>query len=55
MYVFSGRTGALLFEIPAVASSVDLGYFFVAGVGDVNGDQTPDIYAADFNDGTAGP
>ena len=55
VYVFSGRTGALLFEIPAVASSVDLGYFFVAGVGDVNRDKTPDIYAADFNDGANGP
>ena len=50
VYVFSGRTGDLLFDIRALPSSVDLGYFFVAGVGDVNKDRTPDIYAADFND-----
>jgi hypothetical protein len=50
VYVFSGRTGDLLFEIPARPTSVDLGYFFVAGVGDVNRDKTPDVYAADFND-----
>jgi hypothetical protein len=50
VYVFSGRTGELLFDIPARPTSVDLGYFFVAGVGDVNRDKTPDVYAADFND-----
>jgi hypothetical protein len=55
VYVFSGRTGDLLFEIPARPTSVDLGYFFVAGVGDVNRDRTPDVYAADFNDSTHGP
>jgi hypothetical protein len=31
------------------------GNFFVAGVGDVNGDGTPDIYAADYGDTTLGP
>jgi hypothetical protein len=55
VYVFSGRTGDLLFEIPARPTSVDLGFFFVAGVGDVNRDRTPDVYAADFNDSTHGP
>jgi hypothetical protein len=50
VYVFSGRTGELLFDIPPRPTSVDLGYFFVAGVGDVNRDRTPDVYAADFND-----
>lgn len=50
VYVFSGRTGERLFDIPARSTSQDLGYFFVAGVGDVNKDQTPDVYAADFND-----
>jgi hypothetical protein len=55
VYVFSGKTGELLFDIEAQPASVDLGYFFVAGVGDVNRDRTPDIYAADFNDGTNGP
>jgi hypothetical protein len=55
VYVFSGRTGDLLFHIAAPPTGVDLGYFFVAGVGDVNRDKTPDIYAADFNDATHGP
>ena len=55
VYVFSGRTGDLLFEIPARPTSADLGFFFVAGVGDVNRDRTPDVYAADFNDSTHGP
>jgi VCBS repeat protein/FG-GAP repeat protein len=55
VYVFSGRTGELLFDIDPVATSVDLGFFFVAGVGDVNRDRTPDVYAADFNDATHGP
>jgi hypothetical protein len=55
VYVFSGRTGEPLFDIDPVATSVDLGFFFVAGVGDVNRDRTPDVYAADFNDATHGP
>lgn len=55
VYVFSGRTGRLLFEIAAPPSGRNLGYFFVAGVGDVNRDRTPDIYAADFNDASRGP
>ncbi len=55
VYVFSGRTGRLLFEIAPPASGRNLGYFFVAGVGDVNRDKTPDIYAADFNDVSRGP
>ena len=55
VYAFSGRTGELLFEIAPPASGRDLGWFFVAGVDDVNGDRTPDIYAADFSDVTLGP
>jgi hypothetical protein len=54
-YVFSGRSGALLFQIDAPASGGNLGWFFVAGVGDVNGDGRPDVYAADFGDTTLGP
>jgi hypothetical protein len=50
VYVYSGATGARLFTIDPVASSVQLGSFFVAGVGDVNGDKTPDIYAGDYAD-----
>jgi FG-GAP repeat/FG-GAP-like repeat len=55
VYVFSGRTGRLLFEISPPPSGRNFGFFFVAGVGDVNGDRTPDVYAADFNDASHGP
>jgi hypothetical protein len=53
-YVFSGRNGRLLFSIDASPTGEDLGWFFVAGVGDANGDATPDVYAADFGDDVAG-
>lgn len=53
-YVFSGRDGRLLRTIAAGPSGVDLGWFFVAGVGDVNGDRVPDIYAGDFDDVAGG-
>jgi hypothetical protein len=55
VYAFSGLTGELLFEIVPPPSGGNLGWFFVAGVGDVNGDRTPDVYAADFSDATHGP
>jgi hypothetical protein len=54
-YVFSGKNGRPLFAIDAAVTGADLGWFFVAGVGDVNGDGTPDVYAADFGDSTLGP
>ena len=54
-YVFSGKDGAQLLRIDAPASGGSLGWFFVAGVGDVNRDGRPDVYAADFGDGTLGP
>ncbi|MEZ5094708.1 MAG: hypothetical protein R2731_00350 [Nocardioides sp.] len=31
-----------------------MGWFFVAGVGDLDGDRVPDIYVADFDDVTGG-
>jgi hypothetical protein len=54
-YVFSGRTGNRLLEITPPPTGVDFGYFFATGVGDVNGDATPDIYVADFRDTSLGP
>jgi hypothetical protein len=54
-YVFSGRNGKRLFTITPPATAVEFGSFFVAGVGDVNGDGTGDVYAADYADGSLGP
>jgi hypothetical protein len=53
-YVYSGKTGARLLTIDASPHGDSFGSFFVAGVGDVNRDGTPDIYAADYNDSTNG-
>jgi hypothetical protein len=52
-FVWSGATGALLLPqlTPDPLTGQDLGWFFVAGAGDVNGDGTPDLYAGDFSDG----
>ena len=52
--MYSGRSGRLLRTIAAGPSGVDLGWFFVAGVGDVNRDRVPDIYAGDFDDVAGG-
>lgn len=54
-YVFSGRSGSLLFTMTPPASAAEFGSFFVAGVGDVNGDGTADVYGADYADGSLGP
>lgn len=54
VYVYSGKTGARLFTIDASPHGAQFGSFFVAGVGDVNGDGTPEIYAADYADTTNG-
>ena len=54
VYVYSGKSGARLFTIEAGPNGQQFGSFFVAGVGDVNRDGTPDIYAADYSDRTNG-
>lgn len=54
VYAYSGKTGARLFTIDAGPNGNQFGSFFVAGVGDVNRDGTPDIYAADYADTTNG-
>ena len=53
-YVYSGATGARLFTIDASPNGGELGSFFVAGVGDVNGDGTRDFYVGDYADTTNG-
>ena len=45
VYVYSGKTGGRLLTIDASPHGDSLGSFFVAGIGDVNRDGTPDIYA----------
>jgi hypothetical protein len=52
--VFSGNDGHRVWVAGPDPSGVDLGYFFAAGVGDVNGDGTPDVYGGDFNDSALG-
>jgi FG-GAP repeat len=52
--VFSGKTGARLWVTDAASTGVDFGTFFVAGVGDLDRDGTPDVYAADYSDKTHG-
>jgi len=54
VYVYSGETGERLLTIDASSHGDSFGSFFVAGVGDVNRDGTPDIYAADYYDSTNG-
>lgn len=53
-YVYSGRTGKLLFRIPGERGNAAFGQFFVAGVGDVNGDGVPDVYVGDYASNNAG-
>jgi FG-GAP-like repeat len=54
VYVYSGRTGRLLFRIHGERGNAAFGQFFVAGVGDVNGDGIPDVYVGDYASSNAG-
>lgn len=51
VYAVSGRDGSVIRQMTGDPTTMDLGWFFVAGVGDVNGDGVPDIYAGDFDAG----
>jgi hypothetical protein len=55
VYLFSGRTGRERWRALAPPTGVNLGRFFVAGVGDVNRDRVPDVYGADYADASLGP
>jgi hypothetical protein len=55
VYVYSGRTGRRLFRINGPHGAQQFGRFFAAGVGDVNGDGVPDVYAGDYGANTRGP
>ena len=56
IWVLSGADGSDV--LPPLAGDPDaasLGQFFVAGVGDLDGDAVPDVYGGDFGDETLGP
>lgn len=54
VYVFSAADGALLLgPLRGGLRGWDLGRYFVAGVGDLNGDGQDDLYAADFSENSA--
>lgn len=53
-FVFDGATGDLRFSFTAAVGGEEFGNFFVAGVGDVDGDEVPDLYVGDYADDTDG-
>jgi len=53
-YAFSGATGDRLWSTARDKTAKDLGWFFIAGIGDVNDDGTPDVYGGDFTYSIAG-
>ncbi len=55
VYVYSGADGALIEPIiEADDTGMDLAWFFVAGLGDLDGDDIPEIYAGDFANAARG-
>ena len=48
-HAFSGATGAELLPFAKPPGAAVFGNFFVAGLGRVDGDAVPDVYAADYN------
>ena len=51
VWAFSGADGQPLWRHRAAKTGAQYGSFFVAGIGDANGDGEPDVYAADYADG----
>jgi hypothetical protein len=48
VYAYSGANGHRIWASAPDKSAKDLGWFFVADVGDLNHDGTPDVYGGDF-------
>lgn len=56
VWVLSGDDGSDVYPpLLGDASAGTLGQFFVAGVGDVDGDAVPDVYGGDYGDTALGP
>ncbi len=53
--VYSGATGDLLFTADADATGAGLGRTWISAVGDVDGDDVADLYAADVQNTAEGP
>ncbi|HSK51924.1 MAG TPA: FG-GAP-like repeat-containing protein [Clostridia bacterium] len=49
-YAVSSATGGILWRFTAPKTGEDLGSFFVAGLEDIDGDGTADVYAGDYAD-----
>jgi len=47
-YAYSGANGQRIWSSPKDKTNHDLGWFFVADVGDLNGDGVSDVYGGDF-------
>ncbi len=47
-WILDGATGALRLDLRPGTGGGDFGWFFVAGIGDVDGDEVPDLYVGDF-------
>ena len=55
VFVYGGLTSKPRFVVEADESGAALGAMFVSGVGDVDGDGVPDVYASDFSNAAKGP
>jgi hypothetical protein len=55
VYVYRHLSARPAFQFDADSSGVALGYMFVSVLGDVDGDNVPDIFASDWSDASKGP
>jgi hypothetical protein len=54
-YVVSGVDGTTIWTLSGDATSANFGQFFLGPCGDVNADQTEDLFVSDFNNSAKGP